>query len=80
MKGQVLFNGNQSGPFKISYWVKQGYVLAQVLFKLFFAHVLKQTVQDLDVYICYCLDGSMQHLAAKTKNTHKAHTEGALCR
>ena len=48
MNGQVVTNGDQCDPFKISSGVKQGYLLALVLFNLFFTCVLKHAVQDLD--------------------------------
>ena len=68
MTGQVLSNSNQSDPFKISNRVKQGCVLAPVLFNLFFTCVLNYTVQGLDegVYICYHFDGSIFNLCQLT--------------
>ena len=41
MTGQALYNGEQSDPFTISNRVKQGCVLAPVLFNLFFTCVLR---------------------------------------
>ena len=72
MKGQVLSNGDQSDSFEITNGVKQGCVLAPVLFNLFFTCVLRQAAQNLEegVYIRYRLDGSifdLRRLTAKTK-------------
>jgi hypothetical protein len=72
MTGEVLSEGEPSERFSISNGVKQGCVLAPVLFNLFFSQVLSHAVQDLDlgVYIRYRLDGSLfdlRRLTAKTK-------------
>ena len=72
MTGQVLSNGEQSDPFSISNGVKQGCVLAPVLFNLFFACVLRQAVGNTDkgVYVRFRYDGSifdLRRLSAKTK-------------
>ena len=72
MTGQVLSNSSESYPFKISNGMKQGCILAPVLFNLFFSCVLNYAVQGLDegVYICYCFDGSIFNLCwltAKSK-------------
>jgi exonuclease III len=72
MSGQVLSNGDQSGHFGITNGVKQGCVLAPVLFNLFFTCVLRHAVQDLQegVYVRYRYDGSifdLRRLNAKTK-------------
>ena len=72
MIGQVLSKGNQSNPFEISIGVKQGCVLAPVLFNLFFTCVHNYAVQGLHegVYICYCFSGSvfnLHWLIAKSK-------------
>ena len=72
MTGQVLWNGKQSDPFKISNGVKKGCVLAPVLFNMFFICVLNYTVHGLDegVYIHYHFDGSvfsLHQLTAKSK-------------
>ena len=58
---QVLSNGNVMDAFVISNSVKQGCVLAPVLFNVFFTCMLSHAVQDLEkgVYICYHLDGSL---------------------
>ena len=71
MTGQVLSNGEQSGPFSISKGVKQGCV-APVLFNLFFACVLRQAVGNMDkgVYVRFRYDGSifdLRRLSAKTE-------------
>ena len=61
MTGQVLSNGEQSDPFSISNGVKQGCVLAPVLFNLFFACVLRQAVGNTDkgVYVRFRYDASI---------------------
>ena len=53
MVGVVLAGGNTSAPFEISNGVKQGCVLAPVLFNLFFTCVLNHALRDLDrgIYI-----------------------------
>ena len=71
MTGEVLSGGEPSDRFNISNGVKQGCVLAPVLFNLFFTQVLLHAVRDLklDVYLKYRLDGSLfdlRRLAAKT--------------
>ena len=73
MSGQVLSNGNMTDAFMVSNGMKQGCVLAPVLFNVFFTRMLSHAVQDLEkgVYIRYCLDGSLFNLCqltAKTKN------------
>ena len=73
LTGQVLSNGEQSDPFFISNGVKQGCVLASVLFTLFFTCVLRQAVGNMDggVYVRFRYDGSifdLRRLSAKTKN------------
>jgi hypothetical protein len=72
MSGQVLSSGDQSDHFEITNGVKQGCVLAPVLFNLFFTCVLRHAVQDLQegVYVRYRYDGSifdLRRLNAKTK-------------
>ena len=72
MTGQVLSNGEQSDPFFISNGVKQGCVLAPVLFNLFFTCVLRQAIGNMDegVYVRFRYDGSifdLRRLSAKTK-------------
>ena len=72
MTGQVLSNGEKSDPFSISNGVKQGCVLALVLFNLFFTCVLRQAVGNMDkgVYVRFRYDGSvfdLRRLSAKTK-------------
>ena len=73
MTGQVLSNGNVVDAFVISNSVKQGCVLATVLFYVFFTCMLSHAVQDLEkgVYIRYRLDSSLfdlRRLTAKTKS------------
>ena len=72
MTGEVLSDGEPSKRFDISNGVKQGCVLAPVLFNLYFTQVLLHAIRDLDcgIYIRYRLDGSLfdlRHLTAKTK-------------
>ena len=72
MTGQVLSSGEQSDPFSISNGVKQGCVLAPVLFNLFFTCVLRQATGNMDegVYVLFRYDGSifdLRRLSAKTK-------------
>ena len=72
MMGQVLHGGDTSTSFAITNGVKQGCVLASVLFNLFFACMLSQAVKDSEegVYIRYHLDCSLfdlRRLNAKTK-------------
>ena len=76
MTGQVLSNGDFTDSFNISNGVKQGCVLAPVLFNLYFTQVLCQAVKDLKlgIYIRYRPDGSvfdLRRLAAKTKTSVK---------
>ena len=76
MTGQVLSGGEVSEPFNISNGVKQGCVLAPVLFNLFFTCVLNHAIKDLDlgVYLRYRLDGSLfdlRRLNSKTKVVEK---------
>ena len=61
MTGQVLSNGNQSDPFRISNGMKQGCVLAPVLCNVFFTCIRNYTVQGHDegVYIHCHFDGSV---------------------
>ena len=72
----VLSDGEASEPFSISDGVKQGCVLAPVLFNLFFACVLNHAIKDLEqgVYLRYRLDGflfDIHRLTAKTKTVKK---------
>ena len=80
MVGTVLAGGDSSAPFEISNGVKQGCVLAPVLFNLFFTCVLNHALRDLDrgIYIRYRLDGSLfdlRRLNAKTKTVEKLVAE-----
>ncbi len=80
MTGEFLSGGELSDQFSISNGVKQGCVLAPVLFNLFFTQVLLHAVSDLNlgVYIRYRLDGSLfylRRLAAKTKTLERLFTE-----
>nr|KAG5705334.1 hypothetical protein BaRGS_011106 [Batillaria attramentaria] len=74
MTGQVLSSGNGgvTEAFEISNGVKQGCVLAPVLFNVFFTCMLSHAVRGLEkgVFIRYRLDGSLfdlRRLTAKTK-------------
>ncbi|XP_076028443.1 uncharacterized protein LOC143017538 [Oratosquilla oratoria] len=76
MTGQVLSGGEVSEPFNISNGVKQGCVLAPILFNLFFTCVLNHAFRDLDlgVYLRFRSEGSvfdLRRLNAKTKTTEK---------
>ena len=61
MMGQVLHGGDTLTSFAITNGVKQGCVLAPVLFNLFFACMLSQAVKDSKdwVYIRHRLAGSL---------------------
>ena len=63
MTGQVLSHGNVTEAFAISNGVKQGCVLAPVLFNIFFTCMLSHAVRDLEkgVNIRYRLDGFIIH-------------------
>ncbi|PFX12093.1 RNA-directed DNA polymerase from mobile element jockey [Stylophora pistillata] len=76
MTGLVLSGGEASEPFEITNCVKQGCVLAPVLFNLFFACVLSHAVKDIEdgVYIRNRLVGSLfdpRRLNAKTQSIEK---------
>ena len=80
MTGQVISDGKASEPFSISNGVKQGCVLAPVLFNLFFTCVLNHATRDLEqgVYLRYRLEGSLfdlPRLTAKTKTVKKTVLE-----
>ena len=80
MTGQVLCGGDISESFDICNGVKQGCVLAPVLFNLFFTCVLNHAIKDFSngVYLRYRLDGSMfdlRRLSARTKTTEQLITE-----
>ena len=80
MTGQLLSEGEASEPFSISSGVKQGCVLAPVLFILLFTCVLNHAIRDLvqGVYQRYRLDGSLfdlGRLTAKTKTVKKTVLE-----
>ena len=74
MTGQVLSSGNMTETFNITNGVKQGCVLAPVLFNIFFTCMLSHAVKDLEQGVCvrYRLDGSLfdlRRLSAKTKSS-----------
>ena len=64
--GQVRLSSDLSEPFPIINGVKQGCVLAPILFSVFFSMMLKQATADLDdddgIYIRYRTDGSLFNL------------------
>ena len=73
MTGQVLSNGNVTEAFAISNGVKQGCVLAPIVFNIFFTCMLSHTVRHLEKGVCirYPLDGSffdLHRLATKAKS------------
>ena len=77
-RGQIRLNGDLSDPFPIVNGVKQGCVLAQTFFSIFFSMMLKQATVDLDdedgVYARYHLEGSLynlQRLQAHTKTQER---------
>lgn len=83
MTGLVLSGREVSEPFNITNGVKQGCVLAPILFNLFFTCVLSHSVKDIElgVYLQYRLNGScfdLCCLSVKTK-TMKRITLKALC-
>ena len=72
----VLSAGESSERFDISNGVKQGCVLAPVLFHLYFTQVILHATRDkldLGIYIRYRLDWSLfdQYLTAKTKTLER---------
>ena len=80
MTGQILSEGEALEPFSISNGVKQGCVLAPVLFNLFFTCVLNHAIRDLEQVVClrYRIYGSLfdlRRLTAKTKAVKKTVLE-----
>ena len=76
MTGEVLSHGATSAAFDITNGVKQGCVLAPVLFNIFFTCVLNYALKDLNqgLYLKYRHDGSLFDLcdqSAKTKTNQK---------
>ena len=74
MKGQVLTNGNMTEEFPITNGVKQGCVLAPVLFNIFFTAMLSHACRNLEkgIHLKYRMDGSLfdlRRLQAKTKTS-----------
>ena len=65
MNGCVLYDGDQSGPFKINTGVKQGCVIAPTLFSIFLAAFISLAAVDQakGVDIIYRTDGggAVQH-------------------
>ena len=83
MTEQVLSDGETSEPFSISNGVKQGCVLAPVLFNLFLTCVLNHAIRDLEqgVHLQYRLDGflvDLRRLTTKTKTVKKIVLEALL--
>ena len=72
---KTLFHvGDATEPFEISNEVKQGCVLAPVLFNIFFTCIMAHAVQDQEtgVYIRFRLDGclfDLRRLTDKTKSS-----------
>jgi len=66
MKGFVFSTGDASTPFEITNGMKQGCVLAPVVFSPFFACVLTNALHDLErgVYLRYRLDGFLFYLCS----------------
>ena len=78
--GQVRHSSILSRPFNITNGMKQGCVLAPMLFTLFFGMMLQQVREYLNdkdgVYISICTDSSRFNI-----NPHKGDTyEGAIVR
>lgn len=76
MQARVLMGGLQSDPFKVNVGVKQGCILAPVLFNLFLSPITCLFCRAMkhrdDVHLEYCLDGSLfniRRLQAHTKTT-----------
>ena len=76
--GQIRLNGDLLKLFPITIGVKQGCVLAPILFSILFSMVLKQATEDLDdedgVYVRYRVDGSLfnlRRLQAHTKTQER---------
>ena len=71
-QGQVKHKGSLSDSFPISNSVKQGCVLAPILFSIFFSIMLREAKDDLPdgIYILFRSDGSLfnlRRLLARTK-------------
>ena len=64
MTGRVLAGGDVTGPFEISIGVKQGCVVAPVLFNTFFTRMMSLATQHLEkgAYIRYRLDSFLLDL------------------
>ncbi|XP_076056340.1 uncharacterized protein LOC143034290 [Oratosquilla oratoria] len=80
MLARVLNNGNSSKPFKITYRVKQGCLIAPTLFTIFIAAILRIIRDDLPpgIEISYRTDGKLLNLArlkSKTKTITKSLLE-----
>ena len=80
MAGQLFSDGETSEPFSIFKGVKEGCVLAPVLFNLFFTCVLNHAAGDLEqgVYLRYRHDDplfDLRRLTAKTKTVKKTVLE-----
>ncbi|XP_069167677.1 uncharacterized protein [Procambarus clarkii] len=72
MKGTVVYDGSISEPFNINSGVKQGCILAPILFGIFFAILVKHAFGTTTegIYLCTRSDGKLYNLSrlrAKTK-------------
>ena len=79
-QGQVKHHGSLSDSFSISNGVKQGCVLAQTLFSIFFSINLREAKDDLPdgIYIRFRADGSLfnlRRLLACTKTIEELNTQ-----
>ena len=79
---KIRLNGDMSEPFPITNGVKQGCVLATILFSIFFSMMLKQVIDDLDdedgVHVKYRMDGSiftLRLLQAHTKTQERLNRD-----
>ena len=85
MTGQVLSNGNVTDAFVLSNVVKQGCILAPVLFNVFFTCMLSHAVQDLEKGGLHSLP--LERLPLRPVSTHckeekpaNSPSRGSLCR
>ena len=74
MLGTVKINGERSESFEMTNGVKQGCVIAPILFILYFDAMLKEAISNCtkEIYIRFRTDGSLFNLArlrAQTKTS-----------